>query len=607
MTAGRTGAYAPLALAPVGVAVLLALTALALSLLPYEVMKAHGDALAVDSSSDRLTPALFASMVTKLRLAGALLLAVGVVLYAVRRQVEGSLVQLATSAVDLAREGRLCLASELASTGRSHALAFLALLALAVVLRVGFLGLPMRTDEAFTFTRYASKPLWVGLANYSAPNNHIFHTLLVHLAYVLLGSQPWALRLPALLAGVLVVPATYLCVRAHFDKQAALLAAGLVAASSPLVEYSTNARGYTLVTLFFLASLALAAYLKRSENLAGWLLLAILLALGLYTIPTMLYACGTVALWLLVALLRENHGRRRWLLLRLYAFSLLAIAFLTLLLYAPVIVAGDLRALVGNRYVVPQAWDEFVRELPAAAGALWAQWQRDVPPPIAILLGVGFLTSLVAPTRVARRGVPLALAAMAWCVPVLLAQQVVPYTRVWLFLLPLYLGLAAGGVAHLLQGLMARARAYEQGAFAGLTLGLALVLSVSIWQGQSIALSEETGTLRAAEQITLFLRDYLRPGDRVVAVTPSLSPLEYYFTLHGLPLEYLLAAATEGERALIVVKEPEQTLSWVLAKRGLATAIDPRLLRRFDGAALYELGGTGGTAISSDREGTRYR
>ena len=60
----------------------------------------------------------------------------------------------------------------------------------------------MRFDEAFTFLRFASQPLLEGLTTYAEPNNHLFHTLLVHISTSLFGDQPWAIRLPALLAGV---------------------------------------------------------------------------------------------------------------------------------------------------------------------------------------------------------------------------------------------------------------------------------------------------------------------------------------------------------------------------------------------------------------------
>src|SRR5215207_689694 len=45
-------------------------------------------------------------------------------------------------------------------------------------------------DEAYTFIHFASRPFKHILADYSAPNNHIFHTILVGIAYRLFGGQP---------------------------------------------------------------------------------------------------------------------------------------------------------------------------------------------------------------------------------------------------------------------------------------------------------------------------------------------------------------------------------------------------------------------------------
>src|SRR5919204_3963186 len=109
----------------------------------------------------------------------------------------------------------------------------------------------MRGDEAFTYTEYASLPWFVALGDYTYPNNHLLHTLLVHGAARLLGPEPWALRLPAFVAGVLLVPATYLAARALYGPTTALIAAGLVSASGWLTLYATNARGYSLVLLCF--------------------------------------------------------------------------------------------------------------------------------------------------------------------------------------------------------------------------------------------------------------------------------------------------------------------------------------------------------------------
>lgn len=88
------------------------------------------------------------------------------------------------------------------------------------------------------------------------------------------------IRLPAFIAGVLVVPASYLAARVLYNKRAALLAAALVASSSYLVEYSANARGYSMICLFFMLLPALAAYIIRTWSPGVWLPFAVLSVMG---------------------------------------------------------------------------------------------------------------------------------------------------------------------------------------------------------------------------------------------------------------------------------------------------------------------------------------
>ena len=122
----------------------------------------------------------------------------------------------------------------------------------------------MRYDESVTFVHYASRPWYIALTNYTAPNNHVFHSLLVHASTWIFGGAPWAIRLPALIAGILLVPASYVAARALVREARGALAASLVAGSSMLVEYSTNARGYTILALVFVLLLALATHLPRA-------------------------------------------------------------------------------------------------------------------------------------------------------------------------------------------------------------------------------------------------------------------------------------------------------------------------------------------------------
>jgi hypothetical protein len=59
-----------------------------------------------------------------------------------------------------------------------HLCAFFAILLLGLTVRLIYIFQPMRYDEAFSFTNYASTPLSLALSSYSYPNNHLFHTLL---------------------------------------------------------------------------------------------------------------------------------------------------------------------------------------------------------------------------------------------------------------------------------------------------------------------------------------------------------------------------------------------------------------------------------------------
>ncbi len=115
-----------------------------------------------------------------------------------------------------------------------------------LIIRLIYLFLPMEYDEAYTFIIFSSRPLYYSLSYYPYFNNHIFHTFLQHICSSLMGNSPHILRLPTLLAGVFIIPCTYLFTQMFYNHYAALFAAALVSSSSVLIEHSTNARGYTL-------------------------------------------------------------------------------------------------------------------------------------------------------------------------------------------------------------------------------------------------------------------------------------------------------------------------------------------------------------------------
>ena len=107
-----------------------------------------------------------------------------------------------------------------------------------------------------------------------------------------------AIRLPALIAGIATLPLSYVLARRLYNSTAALLTAALVASSSTLVEYSTNARGYSLLVALTIASLLAAARVIETGSQGAWATLALCSILGFYAIPTMAYAFGGVVGWI---------------------------------------------------------------------------------------------------------------------------------------------------------------------------------------------------------------------------------------------------------------------------------------------------------------------
>jgi hypothetical protein len=472
-------------------------------------------------------------------------------------------------------------------------LAVVALLTLAgAALRARYLSQPMRYDEAFTYLAYASQPLAKGLARYDYPNNHLFHTLLVHATTTVLGNHPWSIRLPAYTAGVALVPAWWWAVRGMYPGAAGMLTAGLVAGSSPLVEFSTNARGYVLVALDCALLVGVGTALLRRATPLGWAGFAILIALGLWTIPAALFSVGAVTAWLGLETLvrRPPCGRARFLLG--LALTLVAAGGLTVVLYLPVLRGWGVHAVVGNRFVAPLGRQELFHRLPSSLTATWHLAIRDAPQALVLLLLAGVALGLARHRRLGAQQVPLLPVTLVWCAGLVLVQRVIPFTRVWLFLFPMTFGTAAAGLAVLLPR---RGRALGAPLAAAALLAALAVTTVA---SRGVLRSPETGTLRAAAPMAAILRDRLGHGDAIVAALPANEPLAYYLDREGIPPDRFMAHPGSGllrsRRLYVVVDRAEgQTLQGVLATFVPGPipvpGSRPQELGRWESGSLYQL------------------
>jgi 4-amino-4-deoxy-L-arabinose transferase-like glycosyltransferase len=475
-----------------------------------------------------------------------------------------------------------------------HRSACVAILVFAIAIRLVHLDQPMRPDESWTFLDFALQPLSGALSDYSRPNNHIFHTLLMWMDVRVLGYAPWVIRLPAFFAGVLMVPATYAATRVLAGGRAAIFAAALTAALPGLVLYSTNARGYSIVCLCFLCLIPIANALADEDSVALWIAFAALVALGAFTVPVMLYPVGATGLWILVERARRNGMRATVSLVpRLAAATALAIA-LTLLAYAPVITRSGFAPLVSNQYVTAHTWQQIIgRDIAWLLRNMRVLHGLGIPGfLVATFALAGVLGFFASSAERAKRGT-LFISLAVWCLFLVLMTRRPPPARAWLFLAPvacLYVGVGLALGADLLSR-VTRVRAEI------LTVAVASLLAVSIsvtsLVNRTVFNAPDNGTLIDGPAIARTLLAEIHGDDRVVAINGGSAVIDYYlYTITGKRLAEFDSPSRTG-RVLVVVnpayRETMRTVQTMRTDVRWTEMDEPVLLKKFSSASIYQM------------------
>jgi len=569
-------------------AIAVMLAAAGLSLLPHETVQTVLGRSAGDGRADTFTRGLFSGIVFRLRLFSLAALAAVLAGRLMRSRLPAVLHRVLCSAKPFFNDVRAAAAALLAES-KAHLLCFFSVFLGGALLRLRFIQQPMGFDEAATFLRYAAKPLALGLTLYPEPNNHFFHTLLVHISTLVFGSAPFAIRLPACIAGVLAIPCFYCWARIAFGRQAALLTAGLTAASPVLVAYSVNARGYMLITLLFGTMLCLAAYIRQTDNAFAWLVLSLCGALGFYTVPVMVYPYAGVMLLIAVSLVRTGQRMR---LLKKLAFSFAATACLTAVLYAPALVVSGPSAFLDNGlwHQKGPAW--LASGLPRYVCTVWQYWSEGLPAFVVAALAAG---ALAAAGGSKKRLLSAGLFLTGICIALFFMRlpPVPAFSRVWLFAAPVYYALGASGMVQLLHAALRRAPLrMRELCFAALCMALTLSAAAGVVNDRNRRFEAETGSFRDAGQVAAFLQPRLRAGDRVICMCPSGEPLQYYFFRQRISPHWLQAGPEPCRRLFAVVNTAHgQTLADVLREARISREAftAPRIAAVFATGSVYEM------------------
>jgi hypothetical protein len=219
----------------------------------------------------------------------------------------------------------------------------------------------------------------------------------------------------------------------------------------------------------------------------------------------------------------------------------------------------------------------------AIASAVFENWNRAAPHPLDWLVAAAFVASLVVHRRIARHPVPLAVTAIAVLIAALLLGPIAPFVRSWLFLLPLYLIVAAGGAAW------ATRRAGRVGAVAIPALA-AVVLAITMFHA---GLGSSDVPPSSDNDIEALLKRYVPKGENVLIDRYARAPIHYYYFERFGDHVKETGLLRSGDRAkghiIVVVPNGTSPRETVYKAGAFAADNNPRLLEKRDWISFYDV------------------
>lgn len=447
----------------------------------------------------------------------------------------------------------------------THKLVVGFILLISLGLRWPFLDLPMRFDESYTWLNYASAPLYVTVTKYDSPNNHILHSVLEWFSTRIFGNELWAIRLPALLCGLGTAGMTAWWGARRAGTWAGLVAGLLVACTSVLMEYSVNARGYTLQHLLFVTMFLLLDEWEHCPSKTSELLVAVLSALAMWTMPISLYGLIILAVSVTQRVLRRPAAER-WADWKNWGLAACLAVGLTILLYLPVFIVWGVQSVAGAGQGGTAGFMDWGRQLAdSMPGTVQLLFRDFWWPASAVLIPaiLGFAMARATPSR--RLLVGVILGGIV-CLGVIGCQQIVPPPRTWLFLIPIVSGLVVNSLAEETKTLNQH-HCWRCGGLLVLALVGAMVPAARCFREDSIPRSREAAKFDSAEAVIRSILPDLAPNEPVIAVTPASAPLAFYGRKLGLTDEHFFPPTPEHETKsawLLTARAPDQPLSDVL-------------------------------------------
>jgi len=333
------------------------------------------------------------------------------------------------------------------------------------VLRAWRLDAPLWHDEIAMVIELVRMPLGELLTTFGSDNNHPLYTLFATLCARVFGESAWAVRLPAAAFGAASVWLLWIFARDRVSRGVALLAPAVLALSFHHVWFSQNARGYTALLFFTLASSHFFLRALETGERRHWIGHGVCLALGVWVHLTGVFiALGQVAVFLGSAVRRRDRVG-----IRAGISGFLLSGLLGLLLHAPIL--GEMYAYFLDRpgeVAAETVWKDPLWMIRTAAGSLGI----GVGPGLVVLAGgTGVLLAGVVSLLRRSPAVPgLLLVSGALCAATMMGMGRNLWPRLFFFLAGFLVLVAAEGLFVLARIAGARARARVAIALSALVL-----------------------------------------------------------------------------------------------------------------------------------------
>ena len=416
---------------------------------------------------------------------------------------------------------------------KSNSITYISILFLmifsGICIRILYIDRPVFHDEAKTFYAFISKSWLDTVSNYYVPNNHIFHSICARIFFVVFGNEEWVFRIPVFISGVFCSIIIYIYSYKFFNKQIALILLALTVNATPLVFYSVNARGYILVTMFFLCLLVLVKLLREKESIILWILFIILATIGIWTIPTMIMSVIFLFLWYILS----SSKSQLW--VDLFRLLIIGICLMitSLTVYAPVIMRSSISFITSNQYVQSYSYSNIISEIPKYIYELWifitSGYSHEIQFVIFLLFLMGTYYLLI---KKEHRAVIFSIILMF--VIILLVMRKMPYDRTLLFIYPIFWTLIASGIYFLTSFLVQYFRMNKNNSVYFVSLTLFIYSSSMCLKHKGIVENSIDQTCPQAEEIISDIKKELESNDMIETSTPLAGPIRYYLIKDGI-------------------------------------------------------------------------